>query len=133
MTDDPTNWLILQTTIRPSPRTMVDISLLRSPVFLILALNAFLTFCGFFVPCMFLNRVAIAKGHDKEASCFLVSIIGIVNIFSRIFCGFVADGQTCRKLHTVCTVYKNYSSSIFYFLSLLYSGGCPIGLSWMHC
>ena len=84
---------------------MLDLELLRSPSFLLLAFGGgkeikqkhnatkhvgFLTMCGFFVPFMYVSRAAEASGIEESSARFLVSIIGIVNIVSRVMCGCVS-------------------------------------------
>ena len=67
--------------------SMVDVKLLKSPSFLLLAFGGFLTMCGFFVPFIYLGRQAIAVGIPKSQATMLVSVLGVVNIVARICCG----------------------------------------------
>ncbi len=70
-------------------KAMLDVSLLRSPSFLVLALGGFLTMSGFFVPFVYLPRQAEHFGHSKEQATFLVSVLGITNIVARVVSGQV--------------------------------------------
>ena len=69
--------------------SMVDVQLLKSPSFLLLAFGGFLTMCGFFVPFIYLGRQAILVGIPPTQATTLVSVLGVVNIVARICCGCV--------------------------------------------
>ncbi|XP_075227171.1 uncharacterized protein LOC142327751 [Lycorma delicatula] len=72
--------------------TMLDISLLQSPTFLLLCVSGFITMMGFFVPFMFLaDRAEQIGGMDTTLSVWLVSTIGITNTFGRVGCGILTS------------------------------------------
>uniref|UniRef100_A0A1B6LWP0 Major facilitator superfamily (MFS) profile domain-containing protein n=1 Tax=Graphocephala atropunctata TaxID=36148 RepID=A0A1B6LWP0_9HEMI len=71
--------------------TMLDISLLTSPTFLILCLSGFITMMGFMIPYMFLQDRALSAGMDPELAKWLLSTIGITNTFGRMACGIVTS------------------------------------------
>lgn len=71
--------------------TMLDVSLFRSPTFVILALSGFFTMLGFFVPYMYVTKRAQEHGMSEKNSVLLVSVIGISNIMGRIACGMVSS------------------------------------------
>ncbi|XP_045769561.1 monocarboxylate transporter 2 isoform X1 [Maniola jurtina] len=71
--------------------TMLDVSLFRSPTFVILAVSGFFTMLGFFVPYMYVAKRAEDNGMSKETSVLLVSAIGIANIMGRVACGLVSS------------------------------------------
>ncbi|KAI6241677.1 hypothetical protein M3Y99_00328900 [Aphelenchoides fujianensis] len=68
-------------------KSLLDISLLRSPSFLILALGGFLTLICFFVPFIWPK----AKGVDEVRSKYLVTAMGLINIVARVLCGWISD------------------------------------------
>ncbi|KAI6187788.1 MFS domain-containing protein [Aphelenchoides besseyi] len=72
-------------------KTLLDVSLLKSPSFLVLALGGFLTLICFFVPFMFVAQLAQSKGVDEVKSKYLVTAMGLINIFARVLCGWISD------------------------------------------
>ncbi|CAK1585250.1 unnamed protein product [Parnassius mnemosyne] len=77
--------------VRRALATMLDVSLFRSPTFIILAVSGFFTMLGFFVPYMYVKQRAEANGLSKGSSVMLVSAIGVANIIGRIGCGVVSS------------------------------------------
>ncbi|XP_032516484.1 monocarboxylate transporter 3 isoform X1 [Danaus plexippus] len=71
--------------------TMLDVSLFRSPTFILLTMSGFFTMLGFFVPYMYVKQRAESNGIGKATSVMLVSAIGIANIVGRIACGLVSS------------------------------------------
>ncbi|XP_052740869.1 monocarboxylate transporter 9 isoform X2 [Bicyclus anynana] len=69
--------------------TMLDVSLFRSPTFVILAVSGFFTMLGFFVPYQYVAERAQNGGMSDVT--FLVSAIGISNIMGRVACGSVSS------------------------------------------
>jgi hypothetical protein len=65
----------------------LDISLLHSPSFVILAIGGFLTLAAFFIPFMYIQQFALSKGIAKAKSKYLVTIMGLVNTVGRVLCG----------------------------------------------
>lgn len=61
---------------------MLDLSLLKSPSFLLLASSGFLTMMGFFVPFMFMPDRALQE-MDKGKADYTISVIGISNTIAR--------------------------------------------------
>ncbi|KAK7487191.1 hypothetical protein BaRGS_00021543 [Batillaria attramentaria] len=81
-----------------SLRKYFDLSVLRSPVFLAYWFSVALTSVGVLVPSSFLPPLANDLDIDSTSAAFLVSIIGIANIASRIASGFLADLSCCDPL-----------------------------------
>lgn len=71
--------------------TMLDLSLLKSPTFLILAISGGLTMMGFYTPFMYVPDRAIKANIDASKAMFLVSVIGIGNTIGRIVCGLASS------------------------------------------
>lgn len=64
--------------VRRTLATMLDMTLLRSPSFMLLAISGFFTMMGFFVPFMYITQRATSGGMDQNVSLFIVSAIGMV-------------------------------------------------------
>lgn len=82
--------------VRRTLATMLDMSLLKSPSFMLLAISGFLCMMGFFVPFMYISKRAEAEkwGTDKwekNQAAFLISAIGISNTIARILCGYLSS------------------------------------------
>ncbi|XP_076392612.1 monocarboxylate transporter 12 isoform X2 [Megachile rotundata] len=71
--------------------TMLDLSLLKSPSFLILAISGGLTMMGFYTPFMYVPDRAIRAGVEPSTAMFLVSVIGIGNTVGRVVCGLASS------------------------------------------
>ncbi|XP_063991262.1 monocarboxylate transporter 14 [Diachasmimorpha longicaudata] len=84
------NCYLCPESVRRILTTMLDINLLGSPSFLILAISGGLTMMGFYTPFMFLP--GRAESMDlKDSATFLVSVIGIANTVGRVICGLVSS------------------------------------------
>lgn len=77
--------------VRRTVATMLDMSLLRSPTFLLLSLSGFITMMGFYVPFTYLKDRAEVSGIEPSKSVWLVSTIGITNTIGRVMCGVVSS------------------------------------------
>ncbi|OAD56098.1 Monocarboxylate transporter 12 [Eufriesea mexicana] len=71
--------------------TMLDLSLLKSPSFLILAISGGLTMMGFYTPFMYVPDRAQLAGIEASTAMFLVSVIGIGNTIGRVVCGVASS------------------------------------------
>ncbi|XP_048511572.1 monocarboxylate transporter 14 isoform X2 [Athalia rosae] len=71
--------------------TMLDVSLLKSPSFLILAFSGSLTMMGFYTPFTYLPDRATIAGIEESTAMFLLSVIGITNTIGRVVCGVVSS------------------------------------------
>lgn len=77
--------------VRRTLATMLDMSLLKSPSFMLLAVSGFLCMMGFFVPFMYVEKRGKELGLDSSIAEFLVPAIGISNTIARIVCGFLSS------------------------------------------
>ncbi|CAH0393762.1 unnamed protein product [Bemisia tabaci] len=77
--------------VRRTLATMLDISLLYSPTFLLLGFSGFFTMMGFFVPFMYLKERAEDAGMDAETAVWLIPVIGITNTVGRMACGLLTS------------------------------------------
>lgn len=71
--------------------TMLDVSLFKSPTFVILTLSGFFTMLGFFVPYVYVTQRAKVNHFNEQTSSWLVSAIGVANIIGRVMCGLVSS------------------------------------------
>ncbi|XP_044738710.1 monocarboxylate transporter 14-like [Chrysoperla carnea] len=78
--------------------TMLDLSLLKSPSFALLAFSGFFTMMGFYVPFMYLTQRASLNGMEYGSAMWLVSVIGIANTVGRVVCGVVTSFPGCNAL-----------------------------------
>lgn len=84
--------------VRRTLSTMLDVTLLKSPSFMLLAFSGFLTMMGFFVPFTFLVPRAEMAGMDTSSALGVVSGIGLINTIARILCGFVSSFPSVKPL-----------------------------------
>nr|CAD2181413.1 unnamed protein product [Meloidogyne enterolobii] len=95
-----------------SLRSMLDLGLLQSPTFLVLAISGFLTLFCFFVPFAFIGELAANKissttttinnfnkndtnnlnnSESGSASQLLLVLLGLFNVVGRVLCGYISD------------------------------------------
>lgn len=85
--------------VRRTLATMLDMSLLKSPTFLLMAFSGFFTMMGFFVPFVYIVDRAKGAGMDKDTATLIVSAIGISNTVARIICGVISSMEGVNVLH----------------------------------
>ncbi|XP_016933857.3 monocarboxylate transporter 14 [Drosophila suzukii] len=71
--------------------TMLDVSLLKDPVFMLIGVSNIFGMAGLYVPFVYLVDAAKEHNVQKNDAAMLISIIGITNTVGRVFCGWVAD------------------------------------------
>ncbi|KAK7487192.1 hypothetical protein BaRGS_00021544 [Batillaria attramentaria] len=81
-----------------SLRKYFDLSVLKSPAFLVYWFSVALTSAGLLIPSTFLPPLANDLDIDSTRAAFLVSIMGIASTASRIASGFLADLSCCDPL-----------------------------------
>lgn len=114
---------------------MLDLSLLKSPSFMLLAVSGFLTMMGFFIPFMFMADRATNGGMDKSIAALTVSAIGVSNTLARIVCGVISSfnvnalhlNNVAITLGGVCTILSGYSLSQGYQFAFAAIFGVAIG------
>lgn len=84
--------------VRRTLATMLDLTLLKSASFMLLAASGFLTMMGFFVPFMFLKDRAVQE-MDEGTAAFTVAVIGISNTVARIACGVLSSFKGVNALY----------------------------------
>ncbi|XP_063225633.1 monocarboxylate transporter 7 isoform X2 [Bacillus rossius redtenbacheri] len=121
----------LPESFRSTLATMMDMSLLKDPVFMLISISNLFGMMGLYVPFFYLVDAAIKDGIDPSAASFLLSIIGITNTIGRVVCGYIADfpwmdslllNNICLLLSTVavastpfCTTYTTYMIMAIFF------------------
>lgn len=99
---------------------MMNLSLLRDPVFILFNLADFSISLGYYVPYFCLADLVSMIGMSSEIASHLLSIIGIVNTVGRIVIGFVSDKSFINRLGLfnvcliICGTGKKEGKKIFY-------------------
>lgn len=86
-----TNWFRFSRSVKHILREMMDVSILRSAIFVYLCMSTFLLYLSYDVPYVFTPDKAIGMGISQEKASFLVSIIGITSTFGQIAIGYIGD------------------------------------------
>ncbi|XP_042218311.1 monocarboxylate transporter 14-like isoform X2 [Homarus americanus] len=106
---------------------MMDFSLLKNPIFLLIGVANLFGMLGFYTPFVYLPDAAIEKGVDPEYATFLISLIGITNTIGRVLSGLIADlpwvsplwvNNICIILSGVCVFFTPFASSYGSFVAL---------------
>lgn len=122
--------------VRRTLATMLDISLLKSPSFMLLALSGFLTMMGFFVPFLYMKDRATKNEMPDGMAAFTISAIGISNTIARIVCGLLSSFKGINALHLnnvaitiggLATVFSGYSFTPEYQFTYAAIFGVAIG------
>ena len=72
-------------------KTMLDISYLKRPLFLLVSLSKFFGDFSFFIPWTFLPSMMEKKQIDPTKASFLLTFLGITCLISRLISGFILD------------------------------------------
>ncbi|KPM37932.1 hypothetical protein AK830_g8623 [Neonectria ditissima] len=75
----------------PPARQHMDFSLMRRPVYILIAAGGWLLNWGMYVPLFYLPPWAISAGLDSEIAPYTVPIFNAVSMVGRIFAGALAD------------------------------------------
>ncbi|XP_060848652.1 uncharacterized protein LOC132928191 [Rhopalosiphum padi] len=70
---------------------MMDFSHFKNMPFLLFAISNFLLYTWYDVPYVYIADLAIKKGHTDEDASYLISLIGILNMFGEILLGWAGD------------------------------------------
>ncbi|KAG7202993.1 hypothetical protein KM043_010125 [Ampulex compressa] len=103
--------LVLPESFKEALATMMDVSLLKDPVFLLIGISNVFGMAGLYVPFVYLVDAAILNGIAKDSAPFLLSIIGITNTVGRVACGYVADFPQVDSLllNNICLIISTIS------------------------
>lgn len=108
--------------------TMLDVSLLKDPVFMLMGVSNIFGMAGLYVPFVYLVNAAMDHGVAKNDAAMLVSIIGITNTVGRVVCGWVADLPQVNSLllNNICLLISTVAVSL---TPLCYSYSAYIAMS----
>lgn len=98
--------LVLPDSFKEALGTMMDMSLLKDPVFLLIGISNVFGMAGLYVPFVYLVDAAMLDGIENNSASFLLSIIGITNTVGRVACGYVADFPQVDSLllNNICLI-----------------------------
>lgn len=115
--------LVLPESFKNAIGAMMDVSLLRDPVFMMIAISNIFGMAGLYVPFVYLVDAAVLDGIEESKATFLISIIGITNTFARILCGYVADFPKVDALfmNNICLVISTFAVSLTPFCHSYYA------------
>lgn len=77
--------------IRRTIVTMLDMSLLKSPSFLLLSISGFFTVLGMYAPFIYIEARALKHHIHEDTAVFLMTLVGITNTAGRIICGIISS------------------------------------------
>uniref|UniRef100_S4RGS9 Solute carrier family 16 member 3b n=1 Tax=Petromyzon marinus TaxID=7757 RepID=S4RGS9_PETMA len=81
-------------------KNLLDFSVFKNKGFVIYAVAASIMVIGLFVPPVFIVSYAKDMGIEDTKAAFLLSIIGIIDIFARPLCGILAGVERVRPYIT---------------------------------
>lgn len=84
-------WLKLPRSMTDTMSEMLDFSLLKNHVFLLICISNIIGMIGFYVPYVYITDSSIMKGVSPDKAAFLLSVIGITNTVGRLLFGWFAD------------------------------------------
>uniref|UniRef100_A0A453YHT2 Major facilitator superfamily (MFS) profile domain-containing protein n=1 Tax=Anopheles arabiensis TaxID=7173 RepID=A0A453YHT2_ANOAR len=114
---------------------MMDVSLLRDPVFMMIGVSNIFGMAGLYVPFVYLVDAAVLDGIEQNSASFLISIIGITNTVGRIVCGYVADfpqvdalflNNICLVISTVAVALTPFCHSYAAYVAMAIAFGIAI-------
>ncbi|KAF2347093.1 Major facilitator superfamily [Trinorchestia longiramus] len=117
---------------------MMDFSLLKDPVFVLIGIANVFGMLGFYTPYVYLPGAAEEKGIDGTRATFLISIIGITNTVGRVLSGLLADMDRVNALYVnnlcvlcsgICVFFTPFATTYASFVTLSIFFGffvCPI-------
>ncbi|XP_044258335.1 monocarboxylate transporter 3 isoform X2 [Tribolium madens] len=106
--------LVLPESFTSALGQMMDMSLLKDPVFVLIGISNLFGMAGLYIPFVYLVDCAVEDGIEKGKASFLVSIIGITNTFGRVACGYFADFPSVNALlvNNICLVISAVSVAL---------------------
>ncbi|XP_065225825.1 monocarboxylate transporter 5-like [Planococcus citri] len=110
--------------MRRTLATMLDVSLLKSFTFNLLAVSGFITSMGMYIPFMFIKARAEQDYHIEESTTvWLISVLGIANTVGRVGFGVLSSipkmnaviiSNAALTVCGLCTAFSGFSQSIQY-------------------
>ncbi|KAG8228577.1 hypothetical protein J437_LFUL009282, partial [Ladona fulva] len=90
--------LVTSPSAKEALRSMLDMELLKDPIFILFAFSNFCTSIGFNVPYVYIVASAEELGISKERASLLLSVLGVANTVGRVALGWVADKPWVNRL-----------------------------------
>ncbi|XP_051788700.1 monocarboxylate transporter 7-like isoform X1 [Erpetoichthys calabaricus] len=93
--------------VEPRPGTrgpLLDLSLLRLPEFICVAIFSLLTVMAFFVPSIYLIPFAQSNGVDQLSATFLVSYWAVTDLTGRLSCGWLANLALVKNIQLLAVM-----------------------------
>lgn len=91
--------------LRQALTDMIDLRIYGNVVFAVFSIASFLAMIAFYVPFLFVPDHAVKEFQiEKDTAAWLISGIGLANIFGRLFWGWLADRPRMDPLviHNCC-------------------------------
>ncbi|KAG5893829.1 hypothetical protein JTB14_018332 [Gonioctena quinquepunctata] len=106
--------LVLPESFTSALAQMLDVSLLKNPVFMLIGVSNFFGMAGLYVPFVYIVDCAKDAGIDASSASFLLSIIGITNTVGRIACGYFADFPQVNAMliNNICLIMSTISVTL---------------------
>ncbi|XP_058821435.1 monocarboxylate transporter 3-like isoform X2 [Topomyia yanbarensis] len=106
--------LVLPESFKNALGAMMDMSLLKDPVFMMIGISNVFGMAGLYVPFVYLVDAAVENGIEQNSASFLISIIGITNTVGRIVCGYIADFPNVDALflNNICLVISTFAVAL---------------------
>ncbi|KAG8161198.1 hypothetical protein KVR01_009462 [Diaporthe batatas] len=79
----------------PPTKQNMDLSLMRRPVYILVAIGGWLLNWGLYIPLFYLPPFAVTAGLNAKLAPHTVAIFNAVSIFGRVFAGALADRMGC--------------------------------------
>ncbi|KAG6355813.1 hypothetical protein INS49_003779 [Diaporthe citri] len=79
----------------PPTKQSMDLSLMRRPVYILVAIGGWLLNWGLYIPLFYLPPFAITAGLSAKLAPHTVAIFNAVSIFGRVLAGALADNLGC--------------------------------------
>ncbi|XP_034949373.1 monocarboxylate transporter 14 [Chelonus insularis] len=121
---------------------MLQLSLLKDPLFLLFVISNFCTSIGFNIPYIYLIPQAQERSIAKDTASYLLAVIGIANTVGRIVLGYVSDKPWINRLlvynlclttcglSTVLSAYcRSFISFVIYASVYGFTAGAYVGLT----
>lgn len=82
----------------PPTKQSLDLSLMRRPVYILVAIGGWLLNWGLYIPLFYLPPFAITAGLNAKLAPHTVAIFNAVSIFGRVCAGALADRMGCVSI-----------------------------------
>ena len=120
---------------KPKP----DLSIIKHPVLILLALGLFFIYLGLFSPFFYITSWTVSLGLNANLAFYMISIVNAASLFGRILPGFMADKLGAYNMMILCAAFsgivcccwteaKSVGGIVVLSLAYGFSSGAVIGL-----